>query len=287
MGQVQLKSALDNFLHEPAPLETIWLHETQTLPNLNNQTSMKLLQKLFANNITTITQITLPNGTHLMNEENYKNSYSTPTRLVKSALNLAKQLFCHSECSNTCLHPCITQHNPYTLKVEYISANGTTHTPIIIPHTLTLPVTTTTSFPKPPPHIPKSHTQYPIQAILQHKYHTHKDNQKIQKSYISYQCQWTIQDATYNQWQPQRALFPQHAPNTIKHNITCLKKYYLKRKNETQQQIFHNHHPQEQRQDPRFISPPTHIPLTNISITECNPSKDIITQTQPIQIQQN
>ena len=57
MGQVQLKSALDNFLHEPAPLETIWLHEAQTLPNLNNQTSMKLLQILFANNITKITQI--------------------------------------------------------------------------------------------------------------------------------------------------------------------------------------------------------------------------------------
>ena len=35
MDQVQLKSALDNFLHEPAPLETIWLHEAQTLPNLN------------------------------------------------------------------------------------------------------------------------------------------------------------------------------------------------------------------------------------------------------------
>ena len=63
--------------------------------------------------------------------------------------------------------------------------------------------------------------------------------------------------------------------------------YYLKWKNEIQQQIFHNHHPQEQRQDPRFISPPTHIPLTNISITECNPSKDINTQTHTIQIQQN
>ena len=75
MGQVQLKSALDNFLHEPAPLETRWLHEAQTLPNLNNQTSMKLLQKLFANNITTIAQITLPNGIHLMNEEITK----TPT----------------------------------------------------------------------------------------------------------------------------------------------------------------------------------------------------------------
>ena len=184
MGQGQLKSALDNFLHEPAPLETIWLYEAQTLPNLNNQTSMKLLQKLFANNITTITQITLPNGTHLMNEENYKNSYSAPTRLVKCALNLAKQLFCHSECSNTCPHPCITQHNPYTLKVEYISANGTTHTPIIILHTLDPQETTTTSFPKPPPHILKSHTQYPIQAILQHKHHTHKDNQKVRKPHF-------------------------------------------------------------------------------------------------------
>ena len=159
MGQVQLKSALDNFLHEPAPLKTIWLPEAQTLPNLNDQTSMKLLQKLFANNITTITQITLPNGTHLMNEENYKNSYSAPTRLVKSALNLAKQLFCHSECSITCPHPCTTQHNPYTLKVKYISANGTTHTPIIFPDTLASPKTTTTSFPL---HILKSHTQYPI-----------------------------------------------------------------------------------------------------------------------------
>ena len=91
----------------------------------------------------------------------------------------------------------------------------------------------------------------------------------------------------YNQWQPQQALFPLHAPNTIKHNITCLEKYYLERKNETQQQIFHNHHPQEQRQDPRSISLPTNIPLTNISITECNPSKDINTQTHTIQIQQN
>ena len=69
IGHIQLKTALHNFLHEPAPLETIWLQETQTFPDINNQTSMKLLQKLFANNITTITQITLPNGTHLMNEE--------------------------------------------------------------------------------------------------------------------------------------------------------------------------------------------------------------------------
>ena len=47
MGQIQLKSALDNFLHEPALLEIIWLQEAQTLPDLNNQTSMKLLQKYF------------------------------------------------------------------------------------------------------------------------------------------------------------------------------------------------------------------------------------------------
>jgi hypothetical protein len=74
---VHLKSTIDNFLLTPSSLETAWMQEAQMLHGLNPNTSLKLLHKLLIHNITTLDQITMPNGTTLMNKEEFKIYHST------------------------------------------------------------------------------------------------------------------------------------------------------------------------------------------------------------------
>ena len=92
---VHLKSTNNNFLLTPSSLETTWMQEAQMLHGLNPNTSLKLLYKLYIHNITTLDQITMPNGTTLMNKEEFKIYHSTPSKFIQSALNIANQLLCH------------------------------------------------------------------------------------------------------------------------------------------------------------------------------------------------
>ena len=92
---VYLKSTINTFLLNPSPLETAWMQEAQALHSLNPDTSLKLLYKLRVHNIITLNQITMLNGTTLMNPEEFKIYHSTPFKLIQSPLNIAAQLFCH------------------------------------------------------------------------------------------------------------------------------------------------------------------------------------------------
>ena len=78
---VHLKSTINNFLLTH-PLETVWMQEAQMLHGLNPTTSLKLLLKLLVHNINTLDQITMPNGTTLMNPDEFKVYHSTPSKLI-------------------------------------------------------------------------------------------------------------------------------------------------------------------------------------------------------------
>ena len=93
-----LKSTIENFLLNSSPLETAWMREAQYLHGLNPKTSLKLLQNQLLHNIIKLEQIIMPNGITLMNSNNFKMYHSNLTKLIKSALNIATQLFCHPSC---------------------------------------------------------------------------------------------------------------------------------------------------------------------------------------------
>ena len=141
---VHLKSTINNFLLNPSPLETAWMQEAQMLQGLNPNTSLKLLHKLLVHNIITLYQITMPNGTTLMNPNEFKVYHSTPSKLVHSALNIANQLFCHPLCNHECPLSCQHHHPPRSLKNKYIIRhhNIPPHlpTPPIHPQTLPSPL---------------------------------------------------------------------------------------------------------------------------------------------------
>ena len=83
---------------------------------------------------------------------------------------------------------------------------------------------------------------------------------------------------------PQKELFPPNHPTVIEHNIVLLTRYYTKTQHDHYKNIIDTHFSPEQNKDSRFISPPTNIPYTQIFINECNPEKDIITNTDTLQI---
>ena len=119
---VYLKSTINNFFLTPSPLETAWMQEAHMLHSLNPSISLKFLHKLLVHNITTLYQITMPNGTTLMNPDEFKIYHSTPSKLIQSALNIANQQFCQPPCTQ-CPIPCPSYLPPRSLKDKYILTN--------------------------------------------------------------------------------------------------------------------------------------------------------------------
>ena len=144
------RSNIDNFPLKATPLEQIWCQlSTIQLPQINPTQTLKLLHKLLLHNIYEIKHITLSNGINLMTQEDFKKIYTKPTKLIKQALDIAKQLFCYPRCNPTCQTPCDNHHPPCTLKEEYITLvhniePRTTETPIH-PHATTSTTTTITT----------------------------------------------------------------------------------------------------------------------------------------------
>ena len=135
---------------------------------LYHNTSLKLLQKLLIHNIIELGQLTLPNGLNMMSPNDFKNYYSNPTKLIKSALNIAQQLFCHPLCLPQCQQPCPHHHPPRTLKDNYIIINHN-----ILPRQpdppLHPPNPPHPRHPPPPRDVLKDPRQFPIHIILDHK----------------------------------------------------------------------------------------------------------------------
>ena len=159
---------MDNFILNTSPLENIWMKEAQNMQGLNHKTSLKLPQKLLLHNITELGQITLPNGLNIMSPNDFKNYHSNPTKLIKSALNIAQQLFCHPSCPPQCQQPCLHHYPPRTLKDNYIILNHNIlpiqPDPLVHPPNPPYP-----HQPPPPRDIIKNPKQFPIHTILDHK----------------------------------------------------------------------------------------------------------------------
>jgi len=236
-----------------------------------------------AHKIYNINQIILPNGTKLMSPEEFKIYYQNPTKLDKSALNIAEQLFCEPKCDEDCPNPCQIHLPPRTLKNKYKIYNHR-----IIPRTPTNPVQVPQppQQPAPPQNIKNDPIKFPIRTILNHKTITTKDKYKIPKKYNTYLCQWIDSNhITYNKWLQQRELFPLNLPTVIHHNINLLTKYYTDFKNKHYQNIINTQFTPEQNRDTRHIPSPTIIPYIKTSTIECNPERDIDTNKCTIQTQ--
>ena len=275
-GGAHLRSNIDNFPLQATPLEQMWcLLSTTHLPHINSPQTLKLLHKLLLHNIYEIKHLTLPNGINLMILEDFKKFYSKPTKLIKQALDIAEQLFCHPWCNPTCQTPCDNYHPPHTLKEEYITLDHNieprtleTHTqPSTLPHP---------PQPLPPQNIKNNPIRYPIHSILDHKDIKTKDKYKIIKEYQTFLCQWNLpNNITYNKWIPQRELFPLNLPHVIEHNTSLLVNYYSNKQHIFYRNTINANFTSEQNRDTRYIPPPLVISLAHISINECNPEKDI------------
>ena len=92
---IHLQSMLHNFPLFPTSLETNWLEAATSYPHLFQQFSLKPLNKLLLYHITNLHQIIHPNGTHLMEHNDFKTYYDLLTKIIKIALKTSKLLFCH------------------------------------------------------------------------------------------------------------------------------------------------------------------------------------------------
>ena len=285
-GGAHLKSIEANFQLHITELEKEWRTQaTNELPQLSIELSLKLLHKLLNHNIQKVKHISLPNGTHLMSPKDFQTYYKTPTKLDKSALHIAEQLFCHQSCNQNCTNMCNRHPQARTLKTKYISNNAelTPRLPTNPPHP---PILQQPQKPNPPHNIKNNPIRFPIQIILNHKSNETKDKYKITKRITTYLCQWSLQNNTiYHKWIPQNELFPLHQPPVIEHNTSLLKEYYTKHQHNHYNKIIHTYATPIQAKDPKYIPPPTLLPYTQISIIECNPEKDITTIKNTIQTQ--
>jgi hypothetical protein len=279
-GGIHLQSTLHTFLLLPTSLETNWLAAATSYPHLSQQFSLKLLNKLLLHHIIDLHQIILPNGTHLMDHNDFKTYYDLPTKLIKTALKTLELLFCHPTCLPQCPIPCNQHHLPRTLLPQYL---------INIPPTLpnqrpTLhPLPSHPLHPLPPRFILNNLTQFPILNIIDHKEYKLFDTNKIVKKYTSYLCQWILPNQQiYNKWLPQHKLLPWNVQNTPTNTIPSLIQYYTQKHYRT---LILKHFLPTQPKDTRYISPALSLPLIHLSILECNPDKDILTPTPTIQLQ--
>ena len=257
-----LRSNIDNFPLKATPLEQIWCQlSTNQFRHINPSQTTKLLHKLLLNNIYESKHITLPNGTNLMTQEDFKNYYIKPTKLIKQALNIVEQLFCYPTCNPNCQNPCDYHHPPRTLKEEYITPDHN-----IESRTIETPYT--------PRHHHTHHNHYPHPTY------------KIKKTYQTFLCQWNLpNNIIYNKWLPQREIFPLNLPHVIEYNISLLVNYYSNKQHTLYRDIINANFTLEQNRDTRYIPQPLNIPLVHISINECNPEKDIKVNACTIQTQ--
>ena len=146
-----------------------------------------------------------------------------PTKLKKTALRIAEQLFCQQNCNQNCPNLCNTHPQACTLKARYISGNKElTFRMQVNPLHPLLPQQS--QQPNPPPNTKNNPLRLSIHIILNHKSNEIKDKYKKTKKFNTYLCQWSLQNnTTYNKWMSQYELFPLNQPLVIEHNIKLLK----------------------------------------------------------------
>jgi hypothetical protein len=239
VAYIHIESSLPNFSLLPTPLETIWMLASMQQPQITQQRSLQLLNKLLIHHITDLAHITLPNGTHLMSIANFKTYHTTPTKLIQLALQLAAQLFCHPSCFLYCPNHCQNHHPPRILLPQFILQNH--H---IIPNNpqplIQQPIPLHPNHPLPPKYILNKPLQFPIHIILNHKDKKHLDSHQVIKKYTTYLCQWKLPNGNfYHKWLPQNKIIPWSAhPTIINHNLILLTQYYTTSQNQYYQISF-------------------------------------------------
>jgi hypothetical protein len=144
------------------PLTTIWLHKASNYPTITPNINCKYLHQLLLLNITTLEQITLPNGTTIMNQKEVQQYHKKITPTIQKALQIASHRFCTTNCLETCCPPCNIHQQPFTLLPEII--NRTNQNFFYTPFPKINPPVYIPKLPKPPKRMQKLQ-DYTITAI--------------------------------------------------------------------------------------------------------------------------
>ena len=168
----------DGFILSPTQLETIWLIQARNRPNININLCHHFLNKLLVHHINNISQITFPNGTHLMTQDDFTTYHTKPTKIIKSALKLATQLFCQPICHQHCPQPCPNYSPCNTLLPQFIIPNH--H--IDPPQPTTQPPIPIEERPPPLPSVRWTQLKHlPVHSTIDHKQNTKKTSFQLTK----------------------------------------------------------------------------------------------------------
>jgi hypothetical protein len=284
-GLAHIQTDNTAFPHMETSLATIWTQKAIVYPNITSSLNQKYLHQLLLLNITMLEQITLPNRTTIMNENELKKYHNNITATIKKALKIASHLFCVTNCVETCQSLCTIHQQAFTLLPEII--NRPNQHFIHTPFPETIPPFHTPEFPKPPNNIQKLQ-DYPILAVTDIKHSKCIDRLGTTKIFTSYKCKW-VQPGNYNymMWMNTSKVFPHNMPNITDHNLILLKQFYLTQQHTHYQNIIEFFFYQIQSKDTRYIHEPLQLPLVQINLNECNPDIDINTNDPTIQIIQD
>jgi hypothetical protein len=234
-GLAHIQTDSTTFPHTETPLATIWSQKASNYPNITPNLNHKYLHQLLILNITTLEQITLPNRTTIMNEQEFKQYHKKITPTIKKALKIASHLFCITNCSETCLPPCNIHQQQFTLLPEIISRPNQNFFHAPFPEA-NLPINTP-EFPKPPKRMQKLQ-DYPLMTIIDKKHSKRTYKLGTIKLFTSYKCKWTLpENHNYTMWMNTDKTFPHNNPNITEHNLRLLKQFYLTQQHKYYQDI--------------------------------------------------
>jgi hypothetical protein len=279
-ADIHIESFNPNLPINPTSLEITWITQARDHPDITIHSIHKFLQKLLQYQITSLAQITLPDGLHLMSPIDFQSHYTKPSKIIGQALAMAARIFYYPPCPVPCLHHCITHHAPNTLLQQFqTQAND-----LIPPTTQPAPYNPPT-YSRPPPQSLHNRHQYPISSILQHRHKTHLDKYGALKTVTTYLCQWSLPNGTlYNNWCRQDYIVPYQQPHISTRGLLLLKQYYTTARNKFYHDLFlTNFHPL-QLADTRFIHPSLVLPLIDISTSESNLDSHITINTPTLQV---
>jgi hypothetical protein len=162
-----------------------------------------------------------------MTYEHFTTYYNKSTRIIKSALNLASQLFCYPICTIHCPAQGHNHHPPNTLLPQFTIQD---HHILPLPAPPPLHPPDPIASPCPTPLIWLEIKNLPIHSIINHKHHTTRDYFHITKYYQSYLCIWHHPNGTtYSKWTPQSYLSHLHRRQ---HTFPLLLHYYTTRQHQ-------------------------------------------------------
>jgi hypothetical protein len=183
-----------------------------------------------------------------MTYEHFTTYYNKPTRIIKSALNLASQLFCYPICTIHCPAQCHNHHPPNTLLPQFTIQD---HHILPLPAPPPLHPPDPIAPPRPTPLIWLEIKNLPIHSIINHKHHTTRDYFHITKYYQSYLCIWHHPNGTtYSKWTPQSYLSHLHRRQ---HTFPLLLHYYSTRQRQHFEHTILTHFTPNQHRDPKLL----------------------------------